>query len=173
MPAILARVKSFPRLESMPPYVLAEVEAKKRAALARGEEVFDFGVGNPDLPPPKVAIDALVEASRKPGTHRYLASHGTDELRRAISAWYQRRYGVAVDPTEECVATLGSKEGLAHLFYATLGAGDAILAPDPCYPIHRVGPTFAGAQVVPKRARNVWPVSSTKTITDLVRRAFF
>ena len=143
------RVKPFPRLETLPPYVLAEVDAKKRAALARGEEVFDFGVGNPDLPPPALATEALIEAIRQPGNHRYMPSHGLEAVRDAIADWYRRRYGVTVDAGTEAVATLGSKEGLGHLFYAVLGAGQAVLVPDPCYPIHRVGVMFAGGQVVP------------------------
>ena len=139
----------FFRLQQLPPYVLAEVDARKRAALARGEEVFDFGVGNPDLPSPKLALDVLAEAAKVPENHRYQPSHGLPPLRRAIAAWYQRRHGVTVDPDSECIATIGSKEGLAHLFYAALGPGDCVLTPDPCYPIHRYGVLFAGGVPVP------------------------
>jgi alanine-synthesizing transaminase len=117
--------------------------------MARGEEVFDFGVGNPDLPSPQIALDALAEAAEIPENHRYQPSHGLPALRKAIADWYQRRRSVKLDPDTECIATIGSKEGLAHLFYAALGPGDCVLAPDPCYPIHRYGVLFAGGVPVP------------------------
>jgi alanine-synthesizing transaminase len=141
-------MKPFPRLALLPPYVLAEVDARKRAAKARGEEVFDFGVGNPDGPSPPLAISVLSEEAQRTENHRYQPSHGLPALRQAICAWYARRYQIKLDPETEVVATIGSKEGLAHLFYAVLGPGDPVLVPDPCYPIHRVGVMFAGGQVV-------------------------
>ena len=139
----------FHRLQQLPPYVLAEVDARKRAALARGEEVFDFGVGNPDLPSPEVALDALAEAAEIPENHRYQPSHGLPVLRKAIADWYLRRRKVTLNADTECIATIGSKEGLAHLFYAALGPGDCVLAPDPCYPIHRYGVLFSGGVPLP------------------------
>jgi alanine-synthesizing transaminase len=135
----------FPRLEHLPPYVLAEIDALKQQALSRGEEVYDFGLGNPDRPAPELAVATLVAESAKTANHRYQPSRGIAPLREAIAAWYRRRHQVEVDPDGETVITIGSKEGLAHLFYATLGPGDTVLVPDPCYPIHRVGVQFAGA----------------------------
>jgi alanine-synthesizing transaminase len=139
----------FFRLQDLPPYVLAEVDARKRAAVARGEQVFDFGIGNPDLPSPQLALDALTDAAKRPENHRYQPSPGLLPLRRAICEWYRRRRGVVLDPERECIVTIGSKEGLAHLFYAALGAGECVLVPDPCYPIHRYGVLFAGGVPLP------------------------
>jgi alanine-synthesizing transaminase len=138
----------FYRLRSLPPYVLAEVDARKREALARGENVYDFGVGNPDRPSPPMAVSALTEAVVKPENHRYQPSHGIEPLRLALSDWYLRRYHVRLDSDGEVVATLGSKEGIAHLFWAVLAPGDVVLVPNPCYPIHRIGVEFAGGNVV-------------------------
>lgn len=134
----------FVRLQGLPPYVLAEVDGLRRAALARGEEVFDFGIGNPDSPSPELAVHALIEAARRGENHRYQPSPGLPPLRAALVSWYRRRFGVELDPDSEVIATIGSKEGLAHLFYATLGPGVPVLVPNPCYPIHRFGVLFAG-----------------------------
>jgi alanine-synthesizing transaminase len=140
---------SFPRLGGLPPYVLAQVDEAKSRLRQAGQEVFDFGLGNPDRGSPPAVVKRLIETAENPAHHRYAPSQGIAPLRQAICAWYQRRHGVTLDPEAEAVSTLGSKEGLDHLFMALLGPGDVALVPDPCYPIHRFGPLFAGAEIVP------------------------
>ena len=137
----------FYRIRRLPPYVFAEVNAMKAAARARGEDVVDLGMGNPDGAPPKHVIDKLAEVAAKPNAHRYSASRGIPGLRKAQAAYYQRRFGVTVDPDTEVIVTLGSKEGLANLAQAITAPGDVVLAPNPSYPIHSFGFIIAGAAV--------------------------
>ncbi len=141
----------FPRLTGLPPYVLGAVDQRRAELRARGEEVFDFGLGNPDQPSPDRAVEALREKALLSAEHRYQPSPGIAALRQAVTRWYRRRYGVELDADTEAVATIGSKEGLAHLLLAMVGPGDVVLVPDPCYPIHRFGVLFAGGQVEPYR----------------------
>jgi len=129
-------VEEFYRIKRLPPYVFAVVQDLKVKARARGEDIIDLGMGNPDLPTPAHIVDKLCEAARNPRNHRYSASKGIRRLRVAISAWYKTRFGVELDPESEAVATIGSKEGLAHLVLALLQPGDAVLVPNPAYPIH-------------------------------------
>ncbi len=137
----------FPRIKRLPPYVFNIVNDLKAKARARGEDIVDFGMGNPDQPTPKHIVDKLVEASQRGNTHRYSVSRGIPRLRRAICNWYKDRYGVALDPESEAIVTIGSKEGLAHLALATVGPGDAVLVPNPSYPIHPYGFVIAGADI--------------------------
>lgn len=137
----------FPRIERLPPYVFNIVGDLKAAARARGEDIIDFGMGNPDGPTPPHIVEKLVSAAQRPDTHRYSVSKGVPRLRRAIATWYQRRFGVELDAAEECIATIGSKEGLAHLALATLGPGDTVLVPSPAYPIHPYSVVIAGADL--------------------------
>ena len=139
--------EEFQRIKRLPPYVFNIVNELKAQARARGEDIVDFGMGNPDLPTPKHIVDKLVEAAQRPDTHRYSMSRGIPRLRRAITRWYHRRYNVALDPESEAIVTIGSKEGLAHLALATLGPGDAVLVPNPAYPIHPYGVVIAGADI--------------------------
>jgi alanine-synthesizing transaminase len=129
-------VDEFYRIKRLPPYVFAAVTDLKVKARARGEDIIDLGMGNPDLPTPPHIVEKLVEAAKKPKNHRYSASKGIRRLRVAIATWYRKRYGVELDPEREAVATIGSKEGLAHLMLALLQPGDAVLVPNPAYPIH-------------------------------------
>jgi alanine-synthesizing transaminase len=143
----------------------------KAQARARGEDIIDFGMGNPDKPAPQHIIDKLVEAAQRPDTHRYSVSRGIPRLRKAVSDWYQRKFNVILDPDSETIVTIGSKEGLAHLALATVGPGDAILVPNPAYPIHPYGFVISGADIrhVPlvedgdffaeleKSVKNSWP----------------
>jgi alanine-synthesizing transaminase len=129
-------VEELYRIKRLPPYVFAIVTDLKVKARARGEDIIDLGMGNPDLPTPPHIVDKMVEATRKPKNHRYSASKGIRRLRVAIATWYRKRYGVELDPESEAVATIGSKEGLAHLVLALLAPGDAVLVPNPAYPIH-------------------------------------
>ncbi|MDE2148885.1 MAG: alanine transaminase [Gammaproteobacteria bacterium] len=153
----------FPRIQRLPPYVFNIVGEMKKAARARGEDIVDFGMGNPDQPTPRHIVDKLVEVvvrgtdseyvkpeHRHPEavhTHRYSVSKGIPRLRRAMAHWYRRRYGVELDPDDEVIASIGSKEGLAHLAFAMLSAGDSVLVPNPAYPIHPYGTVLAGADV--------------------------
>jgi alanine-synthesizing transaminase len=139
--------EEFYRIRRLPPYVIAEVNAMRAAARARGEDIIDLGMGNPDLPPPQHVIDKLCEVARKPDAHGYSASKGIPGLRRAQSGYYQRRFGVELDPDSEVVVTLGSKEGLANLAQAITAPGDVVLAPNPSYPIHTFGFIIAGATI--------------------------
>ncbi|HMA48380.1 MAG TPA: LL-diaminopimelate aminotransferase [Magnetospirillaceae bacterium] len=137
----------FHRIKRLPPYVFAEVNAMKARARAAGEDIIDFGMGNPDQPTPQHIVDKLVEASRNPRAHRYSASRGIPGLRKAQAAYYQRRFGVDIDPDSECIVTLGSKEGLANLAAAITSPGDILLVPNPSYPIHPFGFIIAGGSV--------------------------
>ncbi len=137
----------FPRIKRLPPYVFNIVNELKAAARARGEDIIDFGMGNPDQPPARHIIDKLTEAAQRSDTHRYSMSKGVPRLRKAICDWYQRRYGVELDPQTQAIVTIGSKEGLAHLALATVGPGDAVLVPNPAYPIHPYGIVIAGADI--------------------------
>ena len=139
--------QEFHRIRRMPPYVFAEVNQAKAAARARGEDIIDLGMGNPDSGTPAHIVAKLVEAVQDPRTHRYSTSKGIPGLRRALAGYYERRFNVALDPETEIVATLGSKEGLANLAAAITSPGDTILVPNPSYPIHQFGFIIAGASV--------------------------
>lgn len=134
----------FYRIKRLPPYVFAEVNRLKAQYRAEGRDIIDFGMGNPDMDTPTHIVEKLIETVQKPRTHRYSASRGITGLRRAQSAYYQRRFGVELDPELEVIATLGSKEGLANLAMAITAPGDVILAPNPSYPIHPYGFMIAG-----------------------------
>jgi alanine-synthesizing transaminase len=138
-------IEDFHRIRRLPPYVFAEVNRLKAEARAAGVDIMDFGMGNPDMDTPSHIVDKLVETVRKPRTHRYSTSRGISGLRRAQAGYYERRFGVKLNPETEIIATLGSKEGLANLAMAITAPGDVILAPNPSYPIHPYGFMIAGA----------------------------
>jgi len=137
--------EEFHRIKRLPPYVFAEVNRLKAEYRAEGVDIIDFGMGNPDMDTPSHIVEKLVETVRKPRTHRYSASKGIPGLRRAQAGYYERRFGVSLNPETEIIATLGSKEGLANLAMAVTAPGDVILAPNPSYPIHPYGFMIAGA----------------------------
>ena len=137
----------FPRIERLPPYVFNVVGEMRQKARAAGEDVIDFSMGNPDQPTPDHIVKKLVETANREDTHRYSQSKGIPRLRRAMANWYKTRYNVDLDPESEVITTIGSKEGLAHLAMATLGPGDAVLVPNPAYPIHPYGFVIAGADI--------------------------
>ncbi|MCA3324148.1 MAG: LL-diaminopimelate aminotransferase [Roseomonas sp.] len=139
--------EDFHRIRRLPPYVFAEVNAAKAKARAAAEDIVDLGMGNPDTPTPPHIVAKLIEAVQDPRTHRYSMSKGIPGLRKALAAYYDRRFGVKLDPETEVVATLGSKEGLANLAQAISSPGDTILVPNPSYPIHQFGFIIAGASV--------------------------
>jgi len=140
--------EEFPRIKRLPPYVFNIVNQRKATFRAAGEDIVDFGMGNPDQPAPKHIVDKLVEAAQREDTHRYSVSKGIPRLRRSICDWYQRKFNVDLDPDEEAIVTIGSKEGLAHLALAMLGPGDTVLVPNPAYPIHPYGSVIAGADIM-------------------------
>ena len=139
--------QTFQRIERLPPYVFNIIGELKQAARARGEDIIDFGMGNPDQATPEHIVDKLKETVDRGDTHRYSQSKGIPRLRRAMTNWYQSRYDVTLDPETEAIVTLGSKEGLAHLALATTSVGDAILVPNPSYPIHPYGFVISGADL--------------------------
>jgi len=140
-------MEEFKRIKRLPPYVFNIVNELKVKARARGEDIIDFGMGNPDLATPDHVVDKLVEAARNPRNHRYSASRGITKLRRGICDWYRRRYAVELDPDTEAIATIGAKEGLSHLALAIVDAGDVALVPNPSYPIHPYSVIIAGGDV--------------------------
>ena len=137
----------FSRIERLPPYVFNVIGEMRQKARAAGEDVIDFSMGNPDQPTPPHIVKKLIETAEREDTHRYSQSKGIPRLRRAMANWYKTRYDVDLNPENEVIATIGSKEGLAHLAMATLGPGDAVLVPNPSYPIHPYGFVIAGADI--------------------------
>jgi alanine-synthesizing transaminase len=156
----------FRRITSLPPYVFTIIDGLKVAARRAGEDVIDLGFGNPDLPSPAVAVDKLAEAARNSRNHRYSASRGIPKLREAVADLYIRRFGVALDPEQEIISTIGSKEGFSHLMWVLLQQGDAALVPSPSYPIHIWGPLFAGADV-----REI-PIGTDRDFFENVQEAY-
>ncbi len=140
-------MEPFYRIKRLPPYVFAQVQALKIEARKRGEDIIDFGMGNPDQPTPPHIVNKLVEAARNGKNHRYSASRGITRLRYAICDWYKRQYDVDLDPETEAIVTIGSKEGIAHLMLALVGPGDVVLTPTPSYPIHAYSVIIAGGEV--------------------------
>lgn len=137
----------FLRIDRLPTYVFKITDTLKREARAQGEDIIDFGMGNPDQPTPKHIVAKLVEAAQREDTHRYSMSRGIPRLRKAIASWYKRKFNVELDPDSEAIVTIGSKEGLAHLALATLSRGDTVLVPNPAYPIHPYGSIIADADI--------------------------
>jgi alanine-synthesizing transaminase len=140
-------IEDFHRIKRLPPYVFAEVNRLKAQARAAGADIVDLGMGNPDLPTPAHIVEKMVETIAKPRTHRYSASKGIPGLRRAQAAYYERRFGVKLNPDTQIVATLGSKEGFANMAQAITAPGDVILVPNPTYPIHEFGFLISGASM--------------------------
>src|SRR5579859_1440397 len=140
-------MEEFSRIQRLPPYVFNITGEMKVAARRRGEDIIDFGMGNPDGATPKHIVDKLIEAAQRTATHRYSLSRGIPRLRRAICNWYKTRYNVDLDPETEAIVTIGSKEGIAHLCLAVLDDEDTVAVPNPSYPILIFGPVIAGSKV--------------------------
>jgi len=141
-------MRDFPRINRLPPYTLGIVNELKTKARRQGDDIIDFGLGNPDMPTPKHIVDKLCEAARKPQNHRYSLSRGIYKLRLAITDWYRRNYGVELDPETEAIATIGSKEGISHLALAITNPGDSVLVPTPTYPIHTYAFILSNGDVI-------------------------
>jgi len=140
------RFKFSKKLNELPPYLFLEIDKAKRKARAKGRDIIDLGVGDPDLPTPKHIIEALYKAAQDPSNHRYALDQGMPALRVTIAGWYKRRFGVTLDPETEVLPLIGSKEGIAHLPLALLNNGDYSLVPDPCYPPYKGGTIFSGGR---------------------------
>jgi alanine-synthesizing transaminase len=187
-------MQEFRRMDRLPPYMFKVVDKLKVDLRRQGEDIIDFGMGNPDLPTPKHIVDKLVEAAEKPHNYRYSASAGITKLRYAIADWYKRRWSVDIDPEEEAIVTIGAKEGLSHLVLATVSPGDVVFAPNPTYPIHPYSVIIAGGDlrsipIGPDRdffedllaaTKQTWPAPKMLIIsfphnptTTVVDRAFF
>lgn len=138
----------FQRITRLPPYVFAVVDELKLAARRRGDDIIDFGMGNPDLPTPPHIVQKLVEAASNPRNHRYSASRGISKLRDAISKWYARRYDVQINPETQAIVTIGAKEGISHLCLAITNPGDLVMVPSPTYPIHTYAIVLANGNVL-------------------------
>jgi len=154
---------NFHRIRQLPPYVFAEVNQLKASAREAGEDIIDFGMGNPDSATPAHIVEKLIESAQDPRAHRYSTSRGIPGLRRAIAAYYDRRFGVEVDPESETIVTLGSKEGLANLASAITAPGDIVLVPNPSYPIHPYGSSSLGrrSNMCPKGPVGIfWSISN-------------
>jgi alanine-synthesizing transaminase len=160
----------FSRIKRLPPYVFAITSELRAAARQRGEDVIDFGMGNPDGPTPKHIVDKLVETALRGDTHGYSVSKGIPRLRKAICNWYAQRYGTWLDPDTEAIVTIGSKEGLAHLMLATLDRGDTALVPNPSYPIHIYGAIIAGADI--RSVRMTDDVDFFEEVERAIRESF-
>ena len=139
--------EEFQRVSRLPPYVFSIVSDLRSKARRRGEDIIDFGMGNPDQPTPQHIVDKLCETVTRGDTHRYSTSRGIPRLRQAIAGWYQQKFGVEIDPETEAIVTIGSKEGLAHLALAVLSPGDMVVVPNPAYPIHPYSCVIAGAEL--------------------------
>ncbi len=140
-------MKTFARLDRLPPYVFTAVNKIKMDARHAGEDIIDLGMGNPDMGTPQHIVDKLTEAAQKPQNHRYSASMGITKLRMAISGWYKRRYDVDIDPDTEAIVTIGAKEGISHLVLVTIRPGDVVFTPTPTYPIHPYSAIISGGDV--------------------------
>src|SRR5438067_7628936 len=133
----------FYRIQKLPPYVFAVINEMRARARAAQIDVIDLGMGNPDGATPRVVVSKLVEAARNPRNHRYSQSRGIQKLREEIVKRYHKNYGVTLDPEREAIVTIGAKDALAHLLFAVIGPGDAVVSPNPCYPIHQYGVIMA------------------------------
>jgi alanine-synthesizing transaminase len=165
-------MEEFSRISRLPPYVFNITGDLKAAARKRGEDIIDFGMGNPDGATPPHIVEKMIEAARKQQTHRYSLSKGIPRLRKAICNWYRTRYGVDLDPATEAIVTIGSKEGIAHFCLAVLDHGDTVLVPNPSYPIHIYGPVIAGADVlsIPVHSTDEFLAQVEATIPRMVPR---
>lgn len=144
--ALAITIKKAKRINDLPPYLFAEIDNRKRAALARGVDLIDLGIGDPDIPTPAVIVKKLIESANKPVNHRYPNSSGIPEFRAAVADWYKRRFNVNLDPGQEVVSLIGSKEGIGNMAVAFVDPGDIVLVASPCYPVYHIGTAFNGGR---------------------------
>ena len=143
MPVTVNKAK---RIKELPPYLFAEIDRRKRAALARGVDLIDLGIGDPDIPTPPAVVEKLLEGASKPVNHRYPNSSGMAEFRDAVAKWYKHRFNVKLDPEKEVVSLIGSKEGIGNMAVAFVDPGDVVLVSSPCYPVYHIGTAFSGGK---------------------------
>jgi LL-diaminopimelate aminotransferase len=139
-------IRKATRINELPPYLFAEIDRRKREALARGVDLIDLGIGDPDIPTPSSVIERLIESASKPVNHRYPSSSGLAEFRQAVADWYQKRFNVKLDPGKEIVSLIGSKEGIGNMAVAFVNPGDVVLVASPCYPVYHIGTAFNGGK---------------------------
>ncbi|HXG36930.1 MAG TPA: LL-diaminopimelate aminotransferase [Dehalococcoidia bacterium] len=166
-------MKLSKRIEKLPPYLFVEISRKIAQKRAQGIDVISFAIGDPDIPTPRHILDALHEAAEDPANHRYPETEGLPELRQAIAGWYERRFGVKLDPEKEVLPLIGSKEGIAHIALCLIDPGDLALVPDPGYPVYSVGTMFAGGDVyyLPLEEENGFLVDLDAIPPDIARKA--
>src|SRR3989304_405993 len=166
-------MKGARRIENLPPYLFVEITKKITAKRAKGEEVISFAIGDPDIPTPAHIIDKLVQAARDPANHRYPESEGLPDLRKAIAEWYQKRFGVTLDPDKEVEPLLGAKEGIAHIALCFIDPGDVALVPAPAYPVYAIGTLLAGggSYYLPLIEKNNFLPDYAKIPQDILKRA--
>src|SRR3989338_8408915 len=169
----MREMKYSDRLAKLPPYLFAEIDKAKRQAKARGRDIVDLGIGDPDLPTPPHIVEALYKAALDVNNHHYALDNGMPEFRRAIAKWYQRRFNVKLDPDTEVLPLIGSKEGIAHFPLAFVNTGDHVLVPDPCYPPYRNGTIFAGGvpYLMPLLAENGFLPDFSKVEKNALKKA--
>jgi LL-diaminopimelate aminotransferase len=143
---VAINIKKANRINELPPYLFAEIDSRKRQALARGVDLIDLGIGDPDIPTPSNIVEKLIESAGRPVNHRYPNSAGMREFRQAVSDWYKRRFNVNLDPETEVVSLIGSKEGIGNMAVAFVDPGDTVLVPSPCYPVYHIGTAFNGGK---------------------------
>jgi LL-diaminopimelate aminotransferase len=161
------------RIKELPPYLFAEIDRRKRAALARGVDLIDLGIGDPDIPTPSAVVEKLLESASKPVNHRYPNSSGMLEFRQAVSQWYKSRFGVTIDPDNEVVSLIGSKEGIGNMAVAFVDPGDIVLVASPCYPVYHIGTAFNGGSnhFLPLRKENNFLPDLDSVPADIARKA--
>ncbi|MCS7306930.1 MAG: LL-diaminopimelate aminotransferase [Aquificaceae bacterium] len=161
------------RIKSLPPYLFAQIDKKKREKLSQGVDLIDLGVGDPDLPTPKPIVEAMKTAVEKPEHHRYPSYEGMLSFRKAVADWYKRRFGVELDPESEVITLIGSKEGIAHFPLAFVNPGDVVLCPDPAYPVYKIGTIFAGGEpyFLPLKKENQFLPDFKSVPKEVLRRA--
>ena len=161
------------RMNRVPPYLFVQISRKIAEKKAQGIEVISFGIGDPDIPTPDYVVDALGDASHDPPNHRYPESEGLPEFREGVADWYLRRFGVQLDPEKEVISLIGAKEGIGHVAFCFLDAGDVALVPDPGYPVYAMGTLFAGGQsyMLPLTEQNDWLPDLDSIPDDIARKA--
>ncbi|RPJ00102.1 MAG: aminotransferase class I/II-fold pyridoxal phosphate-dependent enzyme, partial [Deltaproteobacteria bacterium] len=166
-------IKKARRIEELPPYLFAEIDRRKAEVRKKGIDLIDLGVGDPDLPTPKPIIERLKKASEDPRNHRYPSYEGTIEFRTAVAQWYERRFGVQLDPETEVLSLIGSKEGIAHIPLAFVDPGDYVLVPSPGYPVYRVSTLFAGGipYFLPLRKENAFLPNLLEIPNEIAEKA--
>lgn len=142
------KIERSERLKKLPPYLFVEIDRAKKKAHEEGRDIIDLGIGDPDIPTPNFVINAMASAIKDPRNHRYPLDAGLPEFRQTIAGWFEKRFSVGLDPDNEILPLIGSKEGIAHMPLAFVNPGDAVLVPDPCYPPYKSGTWFAGGEVV-------------------------